>query len=149
MNRLRHKITCITAAILALSLSACAIFEETHGIQEVDNWVRSNEPLAESGRMKWSVFYARYFEKVAAAPVISQGPVIEGAGIMLTAALFYEQGRMDRAGFDSVRGVMRKYHTVDSAAANLLAREALVRALEQKDKATPRSEAGAATGRAP
>jgi hypothetical protein len=149
MNRLRHRITCIAAAILALSLSACAIFEETHGIQEVDNWVRSNEPLAESGRMKWSVFYARYFEKVAAAPVISQGPVIEGAGIMLTAALFYEQGRMDRAGFDSVRDVMRKYQTIDDAAANLLAREALVRALEQKDKATPRSEAGAATGRAP
>ena len=140
MNRFPGKITCFVTAILALSLSACAIFEETHGIQEVDNWVRSNEPLAESGRMKWSVFYARYFEKVAAAPVISQGPVIEGVGIMLTAALFYEQGRMDRAGFDSVRGIMRKYQTVDIAAANLLAREALVRALEQRDKAAgPRS----------
>ena len=139
MNRLRHKITCITAAILALSLPACAMFEETHGIQEVDNWVRSNEPLAESGWMKWSVFYARYFEKVAAAPVISQGPVIEGVGIMVTAALFYEQGRLDRAGFDSVRNIMRKYQTVDNAAANLLAREALVQALEQKDKAAPRS----------
>ena len=148
MNRLRRKITCI-AAILALALSACAMFEETHGIQEVDNWVRSNEPLAESGQMKWSVFYARYLEKVAAAPVISQGPVIEGVGIMVTAALFYEQGRLDRAGFDSVRGIMRKYQTVDDAAANLLAREALVQALEQKDKATRRSEAGAATGRAP
>jgi hypothetical protein len=71
--------------------------------------------------------------------VISQGPVIEGAGIMLTAALFFEQGRLDRAGFDSVRGVMRKYQTIDDAAANLLAREALVRALEQKDKGAPRS----------
>jgi len=101
--------------------------------------VRRNEPLAESGQMKWSVFYAQYFEKVAAAPVISEGPVIEGAGIMLTAALFYEQGRLDREGFDSVRGVMRKYQTVDDAAANLLAREALVRALEQKDKVAPRS----------
>jgi hypothetical protein len=137
MSRFRRKITPIAAAILALALSGCAIFAETYGIQEVDNWVRSNEPLAESGRMKWSEYYARYFEKVAAAPVISQGPVIEGAGIMLTAALFYEQGRMDRAGFDSVRGVMRKYQTVDVAAANLLAREALVRALEHK--AAPRS----------
>ncbi len=139
MNRFRGKITPIAAVILTLALSSCAMFDETYDIQEVDNWVRSNEPLAKSGRMKWSEYYARYFEKVAAAPVISQGPVIEGAGIMLTAALFYEQGRLDRTGFDSVRGIMHKYQTVDNAAANLLAREALVRALEQKDKTAPRS----------
>ena len=139
MSHFRRDLTCIATATLALALSGCAMFEETYGIQEVDNWVRSNEPLAESGRMKWSEYYARYLEKVAAAPVISQGPVIEGAGIMLTAALFYEQGRVDRAGFDSVRSIMRKYQTIDDAAANLLAREALVRALEQKDKAAPRS----------
>lgn len=135
MNCLRR----IAAVILALALSACGIFQETYGVQEVDNWVRRNEPLAESGQMKWSVFYAQYFEKVAATPVISEGPVIEGAGIMLTAALFYEQGRLDREGFDSVRGFMRKYQTIDDAAANLLAREALVQALGQKDKAAPRS----------
>ena len=140
MNRFRLKITPIAAAILALALSGCAIFEETYGIQEVDNWVRSNEPLAESGRMKWSDFYARYLEKVAAAPVISQGPVVERLGIMITAALFYEQGRLDKAGFDSVRRIMRTYETIDDAAANLLARDALVRALEQRDKAAgPRS----------
>jgi len=140
MNRFRRKIKCIAAAILALSLSGCAIFEETYGIQEVDNWVRSNEPLAESGRMKWSEFYARYLEKVAAAPVISQGPVVERLGIMITAALFYEQGRLDKAGFDSVRRITRTYETIDDAAANLLARDALVRALEQRDKAAaPRS----------
>lgn len=142
MNRFRRKTTCIAAAILALSLSGCAIFEETHGIQEVDNWVRTNEPLAESGRMKWSEFYARYLEKVAAAPVISQGPVVERLGIMITAALFYEQGRLDKAGFDSVRRIMRTYETIDDAAANLLARDTLVRALEQRDKAlAPRSGA--------
>jgi hypothetical protein len=140
MNRFRRKIMPIAAAILALALSGCAIFEETYGIQEVDNWVRSNEPLAESGRMKWSDFYARYLEKVAAAPVISQGPVVERLGIMITAALFYEQGRLDKAGFDSVRRIMRTYETIDDAAANLLARDALVRALEQRDKAAgPRS----------
>lgn len=134
--------TCLrwfAAVILALALPACGIFQETYDVQEVDNWVRSNEPLAESGQMRWSVYYARYYEKVAAAPVISQGRVIEGAGIMLTAALFFEQGRLDRAGFDSVRGIMRKYQTIDDASANLFAREALVRALEQKDKAAPRS----------
>lgn len=135
MTRLRW----FVAVILALALPACGLFQETYDIQEVDNWVRSNEPLAESGQMRWSVYYARYYEKVAAAPVISQGPVIEGAGIMLTAALFFEQGRLDRAGFDSVRGIMRKYQTIDDAAANLLAREALVRALERKDEAVPRS----------
>ena len=140
MNRFRRKIMPIAAAILALALSGCAIFEETYGIQEVDNWVRSNEPLAESGRMKWSEFYARYLEKVAAAPVISQGPVVERVGIMITAAVFYEQGRLDKAGFDSVRRIMRTYETIDDAAANLLARDALVRALEQRDKAAaPRS----------
>lgn len=137
MNRFGRKNTPIAAAILALALSGCAIFEETHGIQEVDNWVKSNEPLAESGRMKWSEYYARYFEKVAAAPVISQGPVVERLGIMITAALFYEQGRLDKAGFDSVQRIMRTYQTIDDAAANLLARDALVRALEPK--AAPRS----------
>ena len=135
MNRFQRKLARTAVAVLALSLPACAIFEETHGIQEVDNWVRSNEPLAESGRMKWSDFYARYLEKVAAAPVISQGPVVERVGIMITAALFYEQGRLDKAGFDSVRSIMRTYQTIDDAAANLLARDALVRALEQRDKA--------------
>jgi hypothetical protein len=139
MNRFRRTAADIAAVIFILVLPACGIFQETYGIQEVDNWVRSNEPLAESGQMKWSVYYAGYFEKIAATPVISEGPVMEGAGIMLTAALFFEQGRLDRAGFDSVRGVMRKYQTVDDAAANLLAREALVRALEQKNKAAPRS----------
>jgi hypothetical protein len=72
--------------------------------------------------------------------VISQGPVVERLGIMITAALFYEQGRLDKAGFDSVRDIMRTYQTIDDAAANLLARDALVRALEHRDKAaSPRS----------
>jgi hypothetical protein len=135
MTRLR----CIAALIVALALPACGLFQEIYGIQEVDNWVRSNEPLAESGQMKWSVYYAQYYEKVASAPVISQSPVIEGAGIMLTAALFFEQGRLDREAFDSVRSTMRKYQAVDEAAANLHAREALVRALRQKGKAASRS----------
>src|SRR5712671_5148575 len=116
-------------AIFALSLAGCAIFSETYGIQEVDNWVRRNEPLAESGKMKWSDFYAQYLEKVSAAPVISQSPVVERLGIMITAALFYERGRIDRAGFDSVQSIVWKYQTLDDPAANLLARGALVRAL--------------------
>ena len=79
--------------------------------------------------MKWSDFYAQYLEKVSAAPVISQSPVVERLGIMITAALFYERGRIDRARFDSVQGIVRKYQTLDDPAANLLARSALVRAL--------------------
>jgi predicted transcriptional regulator len=123
------------AAVLALSLCSCAIFSETYGIQEVDNWVRSNEPLAESGKMKWSDFYAQYLEKVSATPVISQSPVVERLGIMITASLFYEQGRLDKAGFDSVQHIVKTYQTIDDPAANILARGALVRALEQRDKA--------------
>src|SRR6267143_403322 len=68
-------------AIFALSLAGCAIFTEPYGIQEVDNWARRNEPLAESGKMKWSDFYKQYLERVAAAPVISQSPVVERLGI--------------------------------------------------------------------
>ena len=117
------------ATVSALILCGCAIFSETHGIQEVDNWVRSHEPLAESGKMKWSEFYVQYLEKVSAAPVISQSPVVERLGIMITAALFYERGRIDKARFDSVQSIVRKYRTLDDPAANLLARSALVRAL--------------------
>jgi len=124
--------SCLLAAALALWLCGCAIFTETYGIQEVDNWVTENEPLAESGKMKWSEYYSQYLEKVSAAPVISQSPVVERLGIMVTASVFYERGRIDKAGFDSVQGIVRKYQTLDDPAANLLARNALVRALASK-----------------
>jgi len=129
MDRFPSMLTRAATAMAVLSLCGCAIFSETYGIQEVDNWVRSNEPLAESGKIKWSDFYAQYLEKVSATPVISQSPVVEQLGIMITAALFYERGRIDRAGFDSVQSIVRKYQTLDDPAANLLARGALVRAL--------------------
>lgn len=122
-------------ATLAVSLCGCAIFTETYGIQDVDNWAARNEPLAESGKMKWSEFYSQYLEKVSATPVISNSPVVERLGIMITASLFYERGRIDRAGFDSVQGIVRKYQTIDDPAANLLARNALVRALAVNDGA--------------
>jgi hypothetical protein len=127
----------IPAAAIALVLCGCAIFTETHGIQEVDNWAAKNEPLAESGKMKWSEFYSQYLEIVSATPVISQSPVVERLGIMVTASLFYEHGRIDKAGFDSVQGIVRKYQTLDDYAANQLARNALVRALDANDKAQP------------
>jgi hypothetical protein len=125
----------VQAAAVALSLSGCAIFTETYGIQEVDNWAARNEPLAESGKIKWSEFYSQYLERVSATPVISQSPVVERLGIMVTASLFYERGRIDKAGFDSVQGIVRKYQTLDDYAANQLARNALVKAIERSDKA--------------
>ena len=82
--------------------------------------------------MKWSDFYAQYLERVSAAPVIGQSPVVERLGIMITAALFYERGRIDKARFDSVQSIVRKYQTLDDPAANLLARSALVRALRSE-----------------
>jgi len=120
------------AATVALSfqLAGCAIFTETYGIQEVDNWAAANEPLAREGKIKWSQFYTQYLEKVAATPVISQGPIVETLGIMVTASLFYEQGRLSKADFESVQRIVRTYQTIDDAAANMLARDALVRALE-------------------
>jgi hypothetical protein len=120
----------VCAAALLLALCGCAIFTETHGIQEVDNWAARNEPLAEAGKIKWSEFYSQYLEKVSATPVINNSPVVERLGIMVTASLFYERGRIDKAAFDSVQGIVRKYQTLDDPAANLLARNALVKAIE-------------------
>lgn len=124
----------ILACFTALALCGCAIFTETYGIQEVDNWAAMNEPLAEAGKMKWSEFYTKYLEKASATPVISQSPVVERLGIMVTASLFYERGRIDKTAFDSVQSIVRKYQTLDDPAANLLARNALVKALEESDK---------------
>lgn len=132
--KIRHG-ALVQAAALAFSLCGCAIFTETYGIQEVDNWAARNEPLAASGKIKWSEFYSQYLEKVSATPVISQGPVVERLGIMVTASLFYERGRIDKAGFDSVQSIVRKYQTLDDYAANQLARNALMKAIEQSDKA--------------
>jgi hypothetical protein len=134
MNSRRITLIRAFAAAFALSLGGCAIFTETYGIQEVDNWAARNEPLAESGKIKWSEFYSQYLEKVSAAPVISNSPVVERLGIMVTASLFYERGRIDKAGFDSVQGIVRKYQTIDDPAANFLARAALVRALDENPK---------------
>src|SRR5258708_11411191 len=96
-------------AIFALSLAGCAIFTETYGIQEVDNWARRNEPLAESGKMKWSDFYAQYLEKVSATPVISHSPVVQRLGIIITPSLFYHQGPLHKPGFDSSHPLARTY----------------------------------------
>jgi len=75
--------------------------------------------------------------------VISQGPIVETLGIMVTASLFYEQGRLSKADFESVQHVVRTYQTIDDAAANVLAREALVRALE-RDRNPPDRNSSAA-----
>lgn len=141
---MKRSCSVIQAAAIALWLCGCAIFTETHGIQEVDNWVAQNEPLAESGKIKWSEFYSQYLEKVSAAPVISQGPVVERVGIMVTASLFYERGGIDKAGFDSVQSIVRKYQTIDDYAANQLARNALVKAIERSEKAQGAPPGGSA-----
>ena len=133
----RNSLFRVAVAASLLLLCGCAIFTETHGFQDVDNWAARNEPLAESGKMKWSEFYSQYLEKVSATPVINHSPVVERLGIMVTASLFYERGRIDKTAFDSVQGIVRKYQTIDDPAANLLARNALVKALEESDKKGP------------
>jgi len=123
------------AAAVALALPGCAIFTETHDIQEIDNWAIRNEALARSGKMKWSQFYGLYLERVSATPVISQGPLVETLGILITASLFYEQGRLSKGDFESVQSIVRTYQSIDDAAANVLARDALITALERGEKA--------------
>jgi hypothetical protein len=105
------------------------MFKEIHDEQEIDNWAKDGESLAEAGRINWSDYYSQYLQKIAATPVTNRALVVERLGIMITASQFYEQGRLDRDGFDSVRRIIRTYQTIDDAAANLLAREALVRVL--------------------
>jgi hypothetical protein len=140
---MRATSTALGTIAAALMLCGCAIFTETYDIQEVDNWAAKNEPLAEAGKMKWSEFYSQYLEKVSNTPVISQSPVVERLGIMVTASIFYERGRIDKTAFDSVQGIVRKYQTIDDPAANFLARAVLVKALEESDKAQPPSGAQA------
>ncbi len=124
--------TAVTA--LAIVLCGCSMFKEIHDVQEIDNWAKDHEPLAESGRIKWSQFYAQYLEKVAATPASDQVWVVERLGILVTASRFYEEGRLDKPAFDSIRGIARTYQKLDDPAANMLAREALVRALEERRK---------------
>ncbi len=133
-------------AIIAfmIILSGCALVRETHDGQEIDNWAKDNEPLAASGRMKWSEYYAQYYQKVAATPSPDQARVAERLEILATASLFYEQGRLDKAGFESVRCVIRAYETVDDGAANALARDVLVWALQRPAGSSKGERAGEA-----
>ena len=124
----------IAAAALAILLCSCSLFKEIHDVQRIDDWAKDNEPLAESGQIKWSQFYAQYLEKVAATPASDQVWVVERLGIMVTAARFYEEGRLDKAAFDSIRRTVLTYQKIDDPAANMLAREALVRAMEERRK---------------
>ena len=133
MTRARRFSALVAVAASMLLACGCAIFTETYGIQDVDNWAAKNEPLAEAGKMKWSEFYSQYLEKVSATPVINNSPVVERLGIMVTAATFYERGRIDKTSFDQVRDIVRKYQTIDDPAANLLARNALVKAIEASE----------------
>ena len=93
--------------------------------------------------MKWSDYYSQYLQKITATPVTGQGLVVEHLGIMITASQFYDQGRLDMDGFDSVRRIIRTTQTIDDAAANLLAPQALVRALERKESAAEQKSAAA------
>lgn len=131
MNSFRTLWTLAGAVSLSFQVVGCAIFTETYGIQEVDNWAAENEPLALSGKMKWSEFYVRYLERVSATPVIGQSPVVETLGILVTASLFYERGRLSKADFEAVQRIVRTYQSIDDAAANVLARAELVKALER------------------
>ena len=129
-----RSLVCAVLACGAILLGGCALFGEIYNVQEIENWAKDNEPLAESGRIPWSQFYAQYLEKVAAVPASDQGWVSERVGILMTAARLYEEGRLDKAAFDSIRGIVRTYRTIDDPAANTLARAALVSALKQEER---------------
>ncbi len=122
-----HPLLCLLACCALLG--GCALFTEIYDVQAIENWAQDNERLAESGAIPWSQYYAQYLEKVKAVPAADQGWVTERVGILATAARLYEGGWIDRAGFDSVRGVVRRYRSIDDPAANTLARAALAAAL--------------------
>jgi hypothetical protein len=124
---------CTALACCAILLAGCALFEEIYKVQEIENWARDTELQAESGRIRWSQYYAQYLDKVAAVPASDQGWVSERLGILMTAARLYEEGRLDKAAFDSIRGIVRTYRKIDDPAANTLARAALVGALRERE----------------
>lgn len=111
------------------------MFAEIHDEQRLDNWAKDNELLAESGRIGWSDYYSQYLQKASATPMTDRGLVVERLGILLTASRLLEQGRLDRNDFDAVRGIIRTYQTIDDAAANMIARQALARALQHRQAA--------------
>lgn len=121
------------------------MFGEIHDEQQLDDWARDNELLAESGRIGWSDYYSQYLQKASATPMTDQGLVVERLGILLTASRLFEQGRLDREGFDTVRAIIRTYQTIDDPAANMIARGALVRALQRRQAAG--TDAPSADGR--
>jgi hypothetical protein len=130
----------IALVILASIACGCTMFGEIYDEQRLDDWARDNELLAESGRIGWADYYSQYLQKASATPMADQGLVVERLGILLAASRLFEEGRLDRNGFDAVRAVMRAYQTTDEAAANMMAREVLVRALQNpKTAATSRS----------
>ena len=135
MNRFERAVMQVTAVALASILSGCTMFAEIHDEQKLDDWAKDNELLAESGRIGWSDYYSQYLQKASATPMAEQGPVIERLGILLTASRLFEQGRLDRNGFDTVRAIIRTYQTIDDPAANTRAREALKGALRDRQAA--------------
>jgi hypothetical protein len=135
MNRFERIVMQVAAVALASILSGCTMFSEIHDEQKLDDWAKDNELLAESGRIGWSDYYSQYLQKASATPMAEQGPVIERLGILLTASRLFEQGRLDRNGFDTVRAIIRTYQTIDDPAANTIAREALKRALQDRQAA--------------
>jgi hypothetical protein len=119
--------------VIWLILSGCTpqMLKEVYTAQQVDNWAEYNERLAESGRMKWSEYYRQLYQQTESAPINNRSVVLEQLGIMSTAAFFYERGILTRVDFESVRGIVRKFRTVDDPLANSLARDALAEKLRQ------------------
>jgi hypothetical protein len=142
MNRFERTVVQVAAVALASILSGCTMFAEIHDEQKLDDWAKDNELLAESGRIGWSDYYSQYLQKASATPMAEQGSVVERLGILLTASRLFEQGRLDRDGFDTVRAIIRTYRTIDDPAANTSAREALKRALQDREAAAGDSSSG-------
>jgi hypothetical protein len=134
----------IAAAALALLLCGCSLYTEIHSGQELDNWAEDNGLLARAGKIKWSEYYAQYLQKATDTPGADQAFVMERLGILETAALFYEQGRIDKPGFESVQNIIAKYQTIDNPAANNFGRQALLQALEKRETAAAQPPASPA-----
>ena len=147
MNRFKRTVMRVAAVVLAGVLFGCTMFAEIHDEQQLDNWARDNELLAESGRIGWSDYYSQYLQKASATPMTNQGLVVERLGIMLTASRLFEEGRLDRNGFDAVRAIIRTYQTIDDPAANMIAREVLARALQRRTAAATDSPSTDERGR--
>lgn len=117
----------ILLVVAVLLLGAC-----THpAVREFNAWSAAEKPRAERGEIKWSDYYKEGYDKISKSPdsIPSKGTAMDITNFMITAALAYESGKIDKDTFDGMRRNMeaqwQKVEEANAAAARAHWGEAL------------------------